>query len=88
MVTWDQVPPINQNGIITVYEVNYVPLETFDRKLSPVFVNTTTGTVLEIILEGLQEYVEYDITVRAYTTGPGPFNPVPARNRTDEAGMS
>ena len=29
-----------------------------------------------IVLEGLQEHIEYNITVRAYTiVGPGPFSP-------------
>ena len=33
-VMWEEVPPLDQNGVITMYEVLYVPLETFDGTLS------------------------------------------------------
>ena len=66
--------------------MRYEPLETFNGTLTAEYINTTNGSVMEVTLDGLQEYVEYNITVRAYTTGPGPFNPVPASDRTNEAG--
>ena len=74
-VTWQQVPAIDQNGIITQYEVMYEPLETFDGQISMRSINITNASVFEVLLEGLEEYVEYNITVRAYTAvGEGPFS--------------
>ena len=71
-VCWDQVPAINRNGEITMYEVQYDPLETFDGQIS----TETTNTLLMCTnLTGLEEYVEYNISVRAYTSeGPGPYS--------------
>ena len=71
MVTWAEVLPIDQNGIITIYEVRYEPLQ-FMQNLSTVFSNTTG---MAVNLTNLQEYVEYNISVRAYTAiGFGPFS--------------
>ena len=70
-VIWDEVPAIDQNGIITVYEVMYTPVNTFGGKISS---NTTnvSGSELRATLSYIQEYVDYSISVRAYTsTGPG-----------------
>ena len=64
---------MDQNGIILLYEVQYEPLMTFGGKLMTMAVNTSNTS---IVLGGLQEYVEYNISVRAYTSvGPGPFSP-------------
>ena len=85
-VTWEPVPEINQNGIITQYEVRYTPLTTFGGLISE---NSTLVdvSVTEITLTGLQEFVEYSISVRAYTSiGPGPFSPGEVE-QTAEAGM-
>ena len=71
-VSWEEVPAINENGVITVYEVLYSPLMTFEGQISA---NTTNTSQLNIALTGLQEYVEYSISVRAYTSvGPGPYS--------------
>ena len=71
-VCWDQVPAINQNGEITMYEVQYDPLQTFDGQIST---ETTNTTLMCTDLTGLEEYVEYTISVRAYTSaGPGPYS--------------
>ena len=71
MVTWGEVPPIDQNGIITIYEVQYEPLQ-FMESLSTLVTNTTD---MAVNLTNLQEYVEYNISVRAYTfIGFGPFS--------------
>ena len=74
MVTWDMVPPIDQNGVITMYEVLYEPLETFN---GTIMSNTTTvdGMTLTAMLEGLEEFINYTISVRAYTSaGEGPYS--------------
>ena len=70
-VTWEEVLPIDQNGIITIYEVWFEPLQ-FMESLSTLVTNTTD---MAANLTNLQEYVEYNISVRAYTSiGFGPFS--------------
>ena len=82
MVTWEEVLAIDENGIIINYEMEFVPLQ-FTETLVTGSINTTN---LFIDITGLQEYVEYDISVRAYTSvGPGPFS-VGVTNRTFEDG--
>ena len=82
IVSWEEVPAINQNGEITTYEIEYMLLEIFGEEIST---NTSNGSVLMMVLTGLQEYVEYNISVRAYTSaGPGPYSdPVTERVDTD-----
>ena len=82
-VTWDEVPAIDENGIIINYEVQVEPLD-FDNILTIISINTTN---LSASATGLQEFVEYNISVRAYTSvGPGPFSP-PVTERTFQDGM-
>ena len=74
LVTWDVVPPIDQNGIITMYEVLYQPLETFGGAIGPLTRNVS-GTEMSVILTDLQEFVNYNISVRAYTSvAEGPYS--------------
>ena len=81
MVTWEEVLAIDENGIIINYEVQFELLE-FTETLTTSSVNTTDLTVT---IGSLQEYVEYDVSVRAYTSvGPGPYsNPVTERTLED-----
>ncbi len=80
-VNWTEVSEIDQNGMIITYEVLYDPLMTFNGMLNTTTVNTTN---VYITLSNLQEYVEYNISVRAYTSvGPGPYSPI-ALVTTDE----
>ena len=82
MVTWEEVPAIDQNGIIVIYEVRFDPLQ-FTGVLITEYMNTTD---MSVVLTGLQEYVEYNISVRAYTSvGPGPYSD-PVTERTLEDG--
>ena len=82
-VSWAQVDPIHQNGIITVYEVDYQPMNDFGVE-GVSQVNTTATT---IVLIDLHESVQYSITVRAFTSvGAGPFSN-PVASVTHEAGM-
>ena len=74
MVTWDMVPPINQSGVITMYEVLYQPQETFDGSIEDLTVNVSAPE-MSVVLMNLQEYVNYTISVRAYTSvGEGPYS--------------
>ena len=73
-VTWEEVPPIDQNGVIIMYEVMKIPLEDFEGAIVMKTVN-----VLEYVqfveLTELQEHISYNISVRAYTSvGAGPYS--------------
>ena len=82
MVTWDEIPGLDQNGIIAEYEVQIEPLD-FQADLLVDLLNTTN---LSIAVTGLEEYVFYNISVRAYTSvGPGPYSD-PVTERTFEDG--
>ena len=71
-VTWGDVPLTDQNGIIITYEVEYIPLENFDGAIGK---NTSNVSALSVTLMRLQEYVNYTISVRAYTSaGAGPYS--------------
>ena len=72
LVRWDIVPPIDQNGIITMYEVLYEPQETFGGTIGS---SMMTASQTSTLITGLQEFVSYDISVRAYTSiGEGPYS--------------
>ena len=74
MVSWSPVPLRDQNGAIVRYEVMYEPLETFGGNISTLTANVL-GSNLSVTLIGLQEFVNYSISVRAYTIiGPGPYS--------------
>ena len=74
---------MDQNGVIILYEVQYEPLMTFGGELMTMTMNTSNTS---IVVGELQEYVEYNISVRAYTSVcPGPFSPG-VDNRTFEDG--
>ena len=64
VVSWGEVPSIDRNGIITAYEVRLVPLETFGGLIAERQMNTTS---LSVVVPDLQEFVNYSISVRAYT---------------------
>ena len=84
LVTWDPVPEIDRNGIITQYEVEFSQ-STFN-ETSTSNLTTTNGSQLMVELEGLEENVEYSVRVRAYTSvGPGPFSAAVV-SRTPEDG--
>jgi hypothetical protein len=74
LVTWDMVPLVDQNGIITLYEVLYVPLETFNETIQANTIEVI-GTEVSITLTDVQEFINYTISVRAYTiVGEGPYS--------------
>lgn len=80
-VAWDEITPVDVNGIFTTYEVLFVPLDTFSERIGPEMDNTTNTLYL---IDGLEEYVNYNISVRAYTrVGSGPYS-VPITNQTFE----
>ena len=73
-MTWDNIPAINQNGLIVTYEVLYEPLQTFGGQIQSQTVSSTDSELFTY-LTGLQEFVNYSISVRAYTSaGSGPYS--------------
>ena len=85
-VSWDEVPAIDQNGVITMYEVQFEPLQTFNDKIFTNSVNITNTSMMYTVRMDLEEYVEYNISVRAYTSaGSGPYSD-PLSKRTLEDG--
>ena len=68
------MPSIDRNGLIIAYEVEYVPVMDFGGLITADMINVA-GTDLSVILTDLQEYVVYNISVRAYTmVGGGPYS--------------
>ena len=78
---WEPVPEIDQNGWIITYEVQVVPAQLQDVS----YVNVS-GSELVLVVDGLEEFFEYNFTIRAYTiAGPGPFSVI-TTSTTDQAG--
>ena len=79
-VQWEEVPEIYQNGEIILYEVRIEP-----PRIENVSYVTVSGSELMLVVDGLEEYVKYRFTIRAYTiAGPGPFSDV-TTSATDPA---
>lgn len=71
-VTWNEVPPIERNGIITAYQVQYIQT-AFNKE--NVLVQKIDEPALNTTLYNLHEYTTYTIRVQAFTTaGPGPYS--------------
>ena len=74
-VTWEEVPAIDQNGIIAQYEVEYNQTTFSGATMSAT--TTVNSSTFAVDLTGLEEYVEYSIRVRAYTSaGAGPYSDI------------
>ena len=85
IVMWKEVVPIDQNGVVTMYEVMYAPLEVFAGAIWTGAKNVTSHAS-SVVLTDLEEYVFYNISVRAYTqVGQGNFSS-PITERTNEDG--
>ena len=83
VVMWHDVPLIDQNGVITKYEVMYTPREDFGGAIGT---RTANVTELSVLLMDLEENVNYSISVLAYSSaGPGP-NSDPVIILTNEDG--
>ena len=84
-VSWEPVPCIDQNGVITQYEVEYN--QTTFSEVSMYNTTTVNSTTFMVDLTGLEEYVVYSIRVRAYTSvGAGPYSDV-VMETTQEDGL-
>ena len=71
-VSWDIVPLIDQNSAINAYQILYHPLETFNGAIGVQIMIALEGPV---ILTSLEEFVAYNISIRAFSKfGVGPFS--------------
>ena len=71
MVTWEEVPLIHQNGIITSYEVQYEALDFTESFLT----GSVMSTELSLTLNDLEQDTGYNFSVRARTMiGFGPLS--------------
>ena len=69
-----------------MYEVLYEPLETFGGAIQMMTVNVSVSE-MSVVLVNLQEFVNYNISVRAYTSvGEGPYSDE-MTVRTEEDGI-
>ncbi|XP_068677582.1 protein sidekick-1-like isoform X3 [Montipora foliosa] len=78
-VSWGEVPPDDQNGVILSYTVTYRALPSGSEQMQNVTAPNTTAT-----LTGLNEYTNYSITVFASTIKGGGNKSVPIVAITDE----
>ena len=71
-MVWSSIPEVEQNGVITFYEVCLEPLNFTD-----VLTTNRTRTVNRFqFFDEQQEFAVYSITVMGFTSiGPGPFSP-------------
>ena len=65
-VTWREVPGVDQNGVILGYNVFYKPVNNGDEKNQ-----TTDNRTLVANLTGLEEFVQYSISVSAFNSEEG-----------------
>ena len=65
IVSWEEVPAISRNGIILFYEVLFCSALNCSEVQS---LNTTDSTTFTLVLNHLEEFTPYNITLRAYTT--------------------
>ena len=74
LIQWDNVPKCHRNGRITHYEVMYAPHTHFGGQISA---ETVAVVNMTTVLVGLEEYVIYNISVRAINSaGAGPYSDI------------
>ena len=80
-VQWDEVPEQQRNGPIIVYEILVDPAQ-----FQPMSSKNVSSPTMMVDFSGLEEYVVYTFTIRAYTSaGVGPSS-IQTTTRTDTAG--
>ena len=79
LVSWGQVPLLDQNGVILSYTVTYISSRTGSAQTKNV-----TAPANQSTLTGLNEHTEYSITVFASTSKGGGTESAPIVIITDE----
>ena len=86
-VEWQNVLPIDRNGIILGYKVFYREVGQFAVNRIEKVQEVNDGSAVQTALAGLQEYVDYNISVLAFTSkGDGPKS-TEITVRTGQIGM-
>lgn len=73
---WDVIPQEHSNGEIVAYEIKWKPIN-WECKRSAVVPpsKAENATKSPHLLDGLSQYVTYNVRIRGYTiAGPGPFS--------------
>ena len=79
-VSWMMLECQDRRGNITMYEVRYTSTDFGDNVDQTL--TTSSGDELSLEVDGLEEFTNYTIEVRAYTAiGPGPYS-IPMNVRT------
>ncbi len=87
MVMWKEVPAIDLNGILIIYEVLFKPTPADGQDVGASVLENTTD--LNLTVDRLAENVLYSVSVRAYTAvGEGPFSAPPDLIMTDQDSKS
>ena len=72
-VSWMMLECQDRHGNITMYEVRYTGLN-FEENVNQTL-STSSGDETSLEVDGLEEFANYTIEVRAYTAvGPGPYS--------------
>lgn len=73
-VSWSEVPDRDKNGNITKYEVEFN--QTYFQEIPySQTVDVAGASSTDVLIENLEEFVEYSVRVRAHTgIGSGPFS--------------
>ena len=83
-VHWSEVNTIDRNGVITYYEVEYNQTTFSDDTIHATILVDSLTFMVEVT--DLEEYVEYFVRVRAYTSvGAGPYSDT-VMERTEQDG--
>ena len=82
-VSWMMLECQDRRGNITMYEVRYTSTDFGDNVDQTL--TTSSGAELSLEVDGLEEFTNYTIEVRAYTAiGPGPYSdPINVRTLPD-----
>ncbi len=85
-VSWEPPVEININGILTNYTIEYYITEEENSPHSPHDVMVVSSAIFTILLENLNNFTTYNVSVSANTVvGRGPITE--RTQRTDENGM-
>ena len=84
-VQWDQVPAAYQNGVILNYTIKYIETDSSGSEAITEKTVVVVAPKRNVMLENLNEYKIYKITVAASTSkGKGPESEPPWQIRTDQ----
>ena len=86
-VTWQNVVGKDRNGIILGYKISYRAVGQLAVNVTEMVQEVKNGSAVQTVLISLEKYIEYKISVLAYTSkGDGPRSQEISA-RTDEDGM-